>query len=174
VKTLTFDESCLQRSHLRREKISKDDLLLIRRLGIRDWNGREFDDDHLIRFSEWVVNEDKSVVFKGLGGGAFEIPKMYSLFFNGEHVRLECGGGGSEASKFLKYPDGTYDMTVCVSCIRIPSKLADKQEFVLELVAEAFAVDYFSSLWPRRLLHVEFNPPLIYAGITGSGRPVSQ
>ncbi|TPQ25343.1 hypothetical protein [Methylomonas koyamae] len=156
MKILTFDASLSHNSKLRYEKITESDLSLIRQFGIKDWNGKEFDETILLKYGNWVVNEDKSVIFKALGGGSFEIPEMYVLIYEEAKVHLECGGGGHQAQRYVKNDDQIYDTTVFVSRIRIPPELAGEQDSVLALVVDAFAV------WSRRSsssgkLTVEFN-----------------
>lgn len=156
MKTLTFDASIPHDTKLRSEKITANDLWLIDKFGIKDWNGKEFDRESLIKYGKWVVNEDKSVIFKGLGGGSFEIPEMYNLVYNGAKVHMWCGGGGDRATAFVKHADNSYDITIFVSRIWIPPELSREQDSVLALIVEAFAVDYLRSSTSGKLT-VEFN-----------------
>jgi hypothetical protein len=156
VKTIRFDASIHHNAKLYSEKIAANDLWLIDHFGIKDWNGKEFDRDILLKYDKWVVNEDKSVILKGLGGGGHEIPEMYDLIYKGDKVHLWCGGGGNRASAFVKQADGSYDKTVFVSRIWIPPELSREQDSVLALIVEAFAVEYLSSSASRNLT-VEFN-----------------
>jgi hypothetical protein len=145
LKTLSFDASLPQRTKLREVKITTDDLRLIDQFGIKDWNDKEFDRDMLVKYGKWVVNEDKSVIFKSLGGGSFEIPEMYDLIYRATKVHLECGGGGNQPKTFIKNADDNYDIAIFVSRIWIPPALSREQDAVLALVVEAFAVRYSSS-----------------------------
>ena len=150
------DASLCNNSMFRLEKITEKDLPLFRRLGIKDWNGKDFDEDILLKHGKWVVNDDKSVIFKALGGGAFEIPEMYDLIYKAKRIRLECGGGAAPARIFLKHDDQTYDQTVFVSHIRIPQELSHEQDSVLAVAVEAFAIYSLMSSTPGKLT-VEFN-----------------
>ena len=154
-KKFDFDASLCRVSNLRLEKITEEDLALIRELGLRDWNDREFDERGLVAFCEWVVSEDRSVILMALGGGAFEIPEMYELIYKGERVRMECGGGGSPAWTFGKGYDLVSERTVFVSRIAIPSALSHDRDTVLKVAAEAFAVRSLSFATAGRLT-VEF------------------
>lgn len=156
VKTLSLDVSLSQTSKLKSEKITTNDLLLIDQFRIKDWNGKEFDQDLLLKYGEWIANEDRSVIFKGLGGGAFEIPEMYDLIYKGAKVHLWCGGGGDTAATFVRHADGCFDVTVFASQIHIPPELSHEQESVLALLVEAFAVRYFGPLGSGKLT-VQFN-----------------
>lgn len=156
MKIFSFDESILHNTKLRSKKITADDLRLIDHYGIKDWNGEEFDRDLLIKYGKWVANEDKSVIFKGLGGGSFEIPEMYDLIYKGAKIHMWCGGGGDRAKAFVKHVDNSYDMTVFVSRIWIPPDLSCEQDSVLKLIVEAFAVCSLSSATCRKL-SVQFN-----------------
>lgn len=156
MKTLSFDASIPHSAKLRSEKITADDLLLIDRFEIKDWNGNEFNRNLLVEHGKWVVNEDKSLIFKGLGGGSFEIPEMYDLIYKGARVHMWCGGGGERAAAFVKHTDNSYDITVFVSRIQIPPELSNEQDSVLGLIVEAFGVHYFESSTSGKLT-VQFN-----------------
>jgi hypothetical protein len=145
LKKLSFDASLPHKTILREEKITTDDLRLIDQFGIKDWNDKEFDRDILVKYGKWVVNEDKSVIFKGLGGGSFEIPEMYDLIYKGAKVHLECGGGGDQSKTYVKHADNSCDIAIFVSRIWIPPALSREQDEVLALIVEAFAVPYSSS-----------------------------
>jgi hypothetical protein len=153
MRRFSFDASLTRESKLRFAKITESDLSLIRQFGIKDWNGREFDKDLLLKYGTWVVNEDKSVIFKALGGGSCEIPEMYDLICREAKIRLECGGGGSRARRIVKNDDQIYDTTVFVTRIQIPPHLAHERDSLLALVSEALLVESRTS----GRLTVEFN-----------------
>jgi hypothetical protein len=123
---------------LRKAKITEADLPLFARYHITDWSGQVFEREALLRLGTWWVNEDKTVLFKALGGGAFEIPEMYALVCMGSKVHIECGGGGEPATVMEKTPRG-YHTTVNVSHIDIPPVLLPHRDAVLDLVFHAFA-----------------------------------
>lgn len=68
---------------------------------------------------------------------------------------MECGGGGAQPRRYVKIDDHTYDITVFVTRIRIPSELSNEQDSILALAVEAFAVELGFST--SRKLAVEFN-----------------
>jgi hypothetical protein len=128
---------------LRYEKIIENDLSVIAHFGIKDWSGKKFDEALLLEYGNWVVNDDKSVIFKALGGGSFEIPEMYDLVYKGTRIRLECGGGGTPPKGFVKNDDQSYDITVFLAHIYIPPELAHEQDSVLASAVEGLAVVLF-------------------------------
>jgi hypothetical protein len=137
VKKFSFNSDHFSNSTLRLQKITENDLPLIRQLGLKDWSGKEFGDSLLVR--KWVVNENRSVIFMALGGGAFEIPEMYDLIYKGRKIRLECGGGGLPARQFVKNEDQSYENIVSVTHTLIPPELSHEQDSVMALAIEAFA-----------------------------------
>ncbi len=66
MKTLSLDVSLPRSSKLHREKITVNDLMLIDQFDIRAWDGKKFDKDILLKYDKWIVNEDRSVIFKVL------------------------------------------------------------------------------------------------------------
>jgi hypothetical protein len=138
---IRHDTSVHSDVNLRSEKITENDLVLINGLGLRDWNDKEFDREILVKFGRWVINEDKSIIFKGLGGGAFEIPEMFDFVYEGQKIRLECGGGGDPARTHATRKDQTQDCIVHVTRIRVPPTLVSKRDSLLTLIVKAFAVD---------------------------------
>ncbi|MFZ6801354.1 hypothetical protein ACO0KZ_16280 [Undibacterium sp. Di24W] len=132
-------------SNLHREKITEADIPLIEKLEFRDWCGNEFDIPQLLRLSTWIVNQQKSIILIGLGGGCFEIPEMYDFVYNGIKIRIHCGGGGASAKTFIKMPDQSVNITFHVTEIQIPQELGQDQDAILTLAAEALAVEMFGS-----------------------------
>ena len=153
VKILGFDAGSPRSLKLRREKIVEVDLPLIS----LHWNEMESNKDLLIRSEKWLVNEDKSVILRAMGGGSFEIPEMYDLIYKETKIHLECGGGGDRAKLFVKNPDGSYDITIFVSHIRIPPELSREEDALLAVVVEALAVECFGSSQSGKLT-VQFPP----------------
>jgi len=147
VKILNFDVSFLRNLKLRQEKIVETDLPLISRY----WNDTEVNKGLLINWGRWIVNEDKSVILRGMGGGSFEIPEMYDLIYKEAKVHLECGGGGDRAKISVPNPDGSYHITIFVSRIRIPPELSQEEDSVLTVVVEALAVESFGSAQSGKL-----------------------
>lgn len=141
MKILNFDVSFLRNLKLRQEKIVETDLPLIDRY----WNDMELNKGLLVNYGRWVVNEDKSVILKGMGGGSFEIPEMYDLIYKEAKVHLECGGGGDRAKISVPNPDGSYHITIFVSRIRIPPELSQEEDSVLTAIVETLAVESFRS-----------------------------
>ncbi len=141
-----FDSIEQFNSSLQVKKIMETDLPLINELGLKDWNDHPFNSDALLKYGRWTVNEDKSVIFKALGGGAFEIPEMYDLFLDGIRVRLECGGGGTPARISASRTDGRHEVTVSVNKTYIPSGLAHLESEILATAAQCFAVPSSGSL----------------------------
>ena len=131
---------------LRLEKIAESDLALIDRLGLKDWNDQAFDRTLLVKYGKWMVNEDKSIIFKGLGGGSFEIPEMYELVYEGQKIRLECGGGGDPAQTYSTREDQTKETRVHVKRIRVPPMFEARRDLLLGLIVKAFATLFGSSL----------------------------
>ena len=144
-RTVTVDSSSNAYLHLHAQKITEKDLALFDRYGITDWNGQKFNPALTLKYGEWLVNEDKSIIFKALGGGSFEIPEMYALIYKGVKVHIECGGGGKESIEFAKDNQQSHLVTVYVSRVQIPTELALEQEAVLTLISEAFAAYFFGS-----------------------------
>jgi hypothetical protein len=153
VKILGFDAGSLRSLKLRREKIMEVDLPLIGRY----WNEMESNKELLIKYEKWLVNEDKSVILRAMGGGSFEIPEMYDLIYKKEKIHLECGGGGDRAKIFVKKPDGSYDITIRVSQIRIPPELSQEEDALLAVIVEALAVECFGSSRSGKLM-IQFPP----------------
>lgn len=144
VKKICFDNTICLSSLLREEKITEEDLPLIQQYVLRDWEYVEYDREMLIKYSRWVVNEDKSIILKAAGGGCFEHPLVYELVYKGSRTRLQCGGGGWPTKEYLKHDDGTYDITVFVSHIDLPGELRDELDTVMAVAGEALAVEAFS------------------------------
>ncbi|WP_457281616.1 hypothetical protein [Polaromonas sp. P5_D5] len=128
----------------------------------RYWDDTESNKERLTKYGQWVVNEDKSVILRAMGGGSFEIPEMYDLVYKETKVHLECGGGGDRAKISVNMPDGSCDITIFVSHIRIPPELFQELTSLLEVTVEALAVDCFGSSRSGKLV-VEFrqNPALL-------------
>jgi hypothetical protein len=80
-----------------------------------------------------------------MGGGSFEIPEMYDLIYKEAKVHLECGGGGDRAKISVPNPDGSYHITIFISCIRIPHELSQEEDSVLTAIVETLAVESFGS-----------------------------
>ena len=104
----------------RKVKITEDDLPLFRQLAIKNWQDADFDEQLLVKYGNWVVNQDKSMIFKALGGGSFEIPEMYVFIYKGAEVRLERQYGKTE--------------------FFIPSQLSHEYEVVKALARKALSV----------------------------------
>jgi len=132
-------------SNLSHEKITEADIPIIEKLKFRNWCGEEFDIPQLLRLSTWVVNPQKSIILKALGGGCFEIPEMYDFVYNGVKIRIHCGGGTGSAKSFIKMPDQSIDITFHVTEIQIPQELEQDQDAILTIVAEALAIEMFGS-----------------------------
>jgi hypothetical protein len=146
MKILHFDLSRLPSLNLKLRRVNEDDLSLFSKYDLKDWNDEKFNLDIELRLGQWVTNEDKTVIFLPLGGGAFEIPEMYDLIVDEIKVRIWCGGGGEQARSYRKNADQSYENTIFVSEIWIPSVLSNKQDAVLELVVDAFAALYANSV----------------------------
>lgn len=155
MKTLHFDRSRLPNLKLKRQKITEDDFLLLSKYDFKGWNGGNLNLVNTIQLGHWLVNEDKSVIFFPLGGGSFEMPEVYELVVNETKVRIWCGGGGDQAKRFKKKADQSYEITVRVSKILIPTALLHIQDSVKELIVDAFAVKLLSGNYST--LAVEFN-----------------
>ena len=139
MKTLHFDPRKLPSLKLKRQKIAAAELTLFSKYEFKNWNGEPFDANTLSRHGEWVCSDDRRVIFLSLGGGTFEIPEMYDLIVDEAKVRIWCGGGGGQAKRYDKKPDGSDEISVLVSQIWIPRLPSQSQETVLELVVDAFA-----------------------------------
>jgi hypothetical protein len=88
MKILHFDLRRLPSLKLNRQKINEDDLSLFSKYDLRDWNDEKFDLDLELKHAQWVTNEDKTVIFLPLGGGACEFPEMYDLIVDEIKVRI--------------------------------------------------------------------------------------
>lgn len=132
-------------ANFRREKITEADLPLFKKLEFRDWSNNEFDTSQLLHLLTWVVNPQKSIILKALGGGCFEIPEMYDFVYSGTKIRLHCGGGDALAKTFTEMQDKSIKITLHVTAIKIPTNLWEDQDIILRLAAEALAVHEFSS-----------------------------
>lgn len=139
-RTITLTSEDIAHTRLRTQRIEAADLPLFARHDLTDWNGQPFDPELLCRLGKWWVNDDKSVIFKDLGGGSFEIPEMHALVWRGAKVHIECGGGGDRACVLTVNAAGGLDVVVHVTRIAIPPELAHDTDAVLAQVAEAFAV----------------------------------
>ncbi len=141
IKILRFEE---QTAHamLRREQITADDLPLIRRLQLKDWNGVPVREDGLVKHGHWVINPDRSIVFIGAGGGSFEIPGTFDLYYRQYRIRIECGGGGARGRIFGQRADGGYDIDIFVTFMHLPADLSEQRDTMQALVVEAFAADH--------------------------------
>lgn len=131
--------------NFRREKITEADLPLFKRLEFRDWSNNEFDTSLLLHLLTWVVNPQKNIILKALGGGCFEIPEMYDFVYSGTKIRLHCGGGDALAKTFTEMPDKSIKITLHVTAIKIPTNLWEDQDIILRLAAEALTVEEFGS-----------------------------
>lgn len=157
IKTLSFDATT-SHARLSREKITSDDLPLIRRLQLKDWNGVPLREDGLVKRGHWVVNPDRSIVFVGAGGGSFEIPEMFDLYYEEYRIRLECGGAGARGRVLNKRADGGYDIDIFVTSMPLPAALAQQQDAIQALVVEAFAAGHGNPAAPPAL-KVHFTVP---------------
>ena len=146
MKIINFDPSRLPSLKLKLRRVNEDDLSLFSKYDLKDWNDEEFNLDIELKHGEWVTNEDNTVIFLPLGGGAFEIPEMYDLIADDIKVRIWCGGGSNQAHSFRRNADQSHEFAIFVSEIWIPSVLSHKQDAVLELVVDAFAALYTYSV----------------------------
>lgn len=146
MKILHFDLGRLPSLKLKLRRVIEDDLSFFSKYDLKDWNDEKFNLDIELKHGQWVTNEDNTVLFLPLGGGAFEIPEMYDLIVDDIKVRIWCGGGGGQARSYRKNADQSNEITIFVSEIWIPSVLSYKQDAVLELVVDAFAALYTYSV----------------------------
>lgn len=154
ITTFRFDANIRKTSTLRLEKIEEENLPLIRRLKLLNWSGTKEDEASLIKSGKWIANADKTIVFHDAGGGSFEIPEMYDLFYSGLRVRLECGGGGLPCKWFGNLDKSDRKLTILVTKLDVPPELSSEHHALLALLAEAFAVRYMSP--PNSSLEVQF------------------
>ncbi len=156
--TVTLTSEDIAHTRLRTQRIESADLVWFARHGITDWRGQPFDPELLCRVGEWLVNDDKSVIFVGLGGGSFEIPEMHALVWRGAKVHIECGGCGERATVLSVNAQGGLDVVVHVTHIAIPPELADDTNALLAQVAEAFAARHLPPGTPGTLT-LTITPP---------------
>lgn len=157
-RTITLTSDDIARTRLRTQRIEAADLPLFAHHNITDWNRQPFDPELLCRLGKWWVNDDKSVVFKDLGGGCFEIPEMHALVWRGAKVHIECGGGGERATVLSVNAEGGLDVLVHVTHIAIPPELVDDTDALLAQVAEAFAARHLPPGTPGTLT-LTITPP---------------
>ncbi|MFT3734511.1 MAG: hypothetical protein QM776_05760 [Rhodocyclaceae bacterium] len=141
------------------------DMALLDRYDITDWNKQKFDPDLIIKYGKWWVNEDKSIIFKALGGGSCEIPEMFSLVYQGVKVHIEYDR--SHARNYDSAPD---TRNVLISNVRIPAELTQDQDVVLTLIAEAFAAPYLSAGNTKKVV-VEF---MTFPSLAAITQPLAQ
>lgn len=75
-----FDENIRRTSMWRVEKITEQDLTLVRALDVITWDGGRESDDLIVKYGKWTISTDRTAVFNSAGGGSFEIPEMYDLY----------------------------------------------------------------------------------------------
>jgi hypothetical protein len=142
--SFNFDANIRQTSTLRLEKIKEEDLPLVRMLNLTDWSDTRMNEALLVKHGSWIVNADRTIVFKDAGGGSFEIPEMYDLFYSGLRVRLECGGAGLCPMWFDDMEKSARKMRILVTKLHAPPELTIVRDMLLALMAEAFAVRYMT------------------------------
>ena len=130
---------------LHRQVITEDDWALIDRHGIKDWAGHDLNKALSLRLSaKWVTNNERSLIFMPVGGGAFEIPDMFDLVYKQVRIRVHWGGGGARKMAYERTPGGELS---CISFFRvqphIPAELAHERPQILRVIAEALAVSEF-------------------------------
>ena len=64
--------------------------------------------------------------------------EMYEFVYEGQKVRLECGGGGDPSRTSTTRKDKTQECIVHVSGIEIPPGLVNKGDNLLTLIVKAF------------------------------------
>jgi hypothetical protein len=137
-----FDGHIGQLSTLRPETITKEDLPWIRALRLSGWT--RADEAALLQQGKWIANADRSIVFKGAGGGSFELPELYDLYYRGSKARLECGGDGLPAKWHTLAGESAAKLVVQVTGLHLPPPLEAERDTVLALMAEAFAVGHMN------------------------------
>ena len=64
MQEISLDVNLVRDFDLRSEGIAQSDLLLICQFGIKSWDGKEFERNSLLQRGFWIVNKDKSMIFK--------------------------------------------------------------------------------------------------------------
>ena len=149
-----FDDNIRRTSMWRMEKITEQDLPLVRELDLITWDGGRESDDVIVKYGTWTISADRTAVFNSAGGGSFEIPEMYDLYFAGHRIRLECGGAGERSQWFEDLDSSTRKVTFLVTDLHVPPALAERRDALLAMIAEAFAVRYAPA--PGTTLLVQF------------------
>jgi hypothetical protein len=149
--TFEFDSSICERTHFIYKKMDEKDLKLLKYYQIRDFAGKDFDEEYILKSADWVVHENYEMIFKTLGGGSCEIPDMYMFIYKGEKIRVESGGGGNRARIHTRNEDGSYDTKILISLLSIPSDLSMETYEIQSNIAEAFAVYSYKDKRLRKL-----------------------
>lgn len=140
-----FDKTICENSVFQYIKMEETDLKLLRHYNIAQWNGEDFRDESILKWGEWIINKDKDMLLKALGGGSFEIPEMYSFVYHGEKIQIECGGGGKQGNTFKHNEDGSFSKEVFISDVFIPCNLSSYLNDIKLNISEAFAIYSFNN-----------------------------
>ena len=121
-------------------KIGPEDLPRFRRCGFTDWQGETLSNERLLRHGHWTVSRDGKWTLYARGGGAFEIPEMFS--FRGPGVSAEITSpSGTGYRTETRDGEEVHVRTISVSMLAVPGS---RSERLRSLLAEAFfAQDHF-------------------------------
>ena len=129
------------------KKIDKDDLLLCRSYGLRDWNDKERSDCIILRYSYWTISRDKSMLLYAMGGSSVEGSEKFCFVWRGYQFRIEFGGEKERSVSCRENDNGqlTIERKLSVSFPWNASPgltRADVKKEIYAHMAEAFVVQY--------------------------------
>ena len=142
-----FDAAVCESSSFQYKKMDIEDLRLLHKYNLKQWDDKVFADESILKRGHWTINGKRDKILKAIGGGAFEIPEMYTFVYNEVTIKIECGGGGDPARTFIRYDDGNYDEQINISNIIVPNELSLLTEDILSSIAEALAIEGYK--WPQ-------------------------
>lgn len=151
-KRYEFDVTISENSVFQYKKMDEKDLELLRQYNIRQWDGKDFKNESILKYGNWVISKNRDMFLKSLGGGSFEIPEMYEFVFAGGIVHIECCSGRTGSRSFKLNQDGSYNEEIIISSTYYRN-YNDKYDSidVNATIAEAFAIDSFRSKHLNRL-----------------------
>lgn len=133
---IDFTPDIREKSIFQYRKMDEKDLILFKEYNIKNWDNKDFDDESILKWGYWVINKNRDMFLKEMGGGSCEIPEMYTFVYKGTKNIIECGGGGNRARIYTNNEDGTYNETLLVSYLGVSTDRND----IIRNIAEAFAI----------------------------------